>query len=104
MFAATIMKVVYGITVKDSADPYVSAAEELLEGLTASGVPGAFLVDVLPILKYVPSWVPGAGFQKKATHWKKYIPVVLEKPFKHVENELVCVRIHLSLGSAANQP
>lgn len=70
MFAATIMKVVYGITVKDSAEPYVSAAEKALEVLNAAGTPGAFLVDVLPILKYVPSWLPGAGFKKKAAQWR----------------------------------
>lgn len=89
MFAATIMSVVYGIKVKDSGDPYVSAAEELLEGVTASGVPGAFLVDMLPVLKYVPSWVPGANFKRKAAHWKKLIPGVLETPFKYVEDNLV---------------
>ncbi|KAJ7468777.1 hypothetical protein FB451DRAFT_1401131 [Mycena latifolia] len=31
--------------------------------------PGAFLIEVLPILKYVPSWFPGANFKRLA---KKY--------------------------------
>lgn len=89
MFAATIMKVVYDINIKDSADPYISASEAILESLAAAGVPGAYLVDVPPILKYVPSWVPGAGFQKQASLWKTLVPFVVEKPLRHVEDKLV---------------
>lgn len=31
--------------------------------------PGAFLVDMIPWLKYVPSWLPGAGWKAKAERW-----------------------------------
>jgi hypothetical protein len=36
--------------------------ESLLD-ITGSGT---YLVDIFPILRYVPSWVPGATFQKEA--------------------------------------
>ncbi|KAH9483726.1 Cytochrome P450 monooxygenase COX2 [Psilocybe cubensis] len=88
MFAATIMRVVYGIRIKDSTDPSVAAAEKALEILNTAGTPGAFLVDVLPILKYVPSWLPGAGFKKKAAKWKKYNTLIVERPFQRVEELL----------------
>ena len=32
--------------------------------------PGAFLVDIIPWLKYVPAWVPGADFQRKGKDWR----------------------------------
>ena len=88
-FAASIMKIAYGIDVKDSDDPYISIAEEALNGIVEAAVPGAFLVDLLPILKYVPSWFPGAGFQKKAAHWKELQELMREKPFHHVKDQLV---------------
>ena len=91
-FAATIMKIGYGIAVQESDDPYISIAEELLSGAAEFGVPGAFLVDLFPILKYVPSWFPGAGFQKKAARWKEIGYMMADKPFYHVQEQLV--RVH----------
>ena len=83
------MKIGYGITVQESDDPYISIAEEAFEGIAEAGIPGAFLVDIFPILKYVPSWFPGAGFQKKAAHWREAINTMAEKPFLHVQEQLV---------------
>ena len=37
-----------------------------MSGGSEAGILGAFWVEFLPILKYVPSWFPGAGFQRKA--------------------------------------
>ena len=88
-FSATIMQILYGISVQESDDPYISIAEEALDGLAQAGVPGAFLVDLIPILKYVPSWFPGAGFQKKAARWKEAVNAMAEKPFHHVKEQLV---------------
>ena len=90
-FAATIMKIGYGIAVQESDDPYISIAEEVLNGAAQAGIPGAFWVDFLPILKYVPSWFPGAGFQKKAARWREAINTMAEKPFRHVQEQLVQV-------------
>ena len=83
------MKIGYGITVQEFDDPYISIAEEALNGAAQAGTPGAFWVDFLPILKYVPSWFPGAGFQKKATRWREALNTMLEKPFLHVQEQLV---------------
>ena len=91
------MKIGYGIAVQDSDDPYITIAEEALGGIAEAGIPGSFLVDLFPILKYVPSWFPGAGFQKKAAYWKKVINTMAEKPFRHVQEQLVQVhflRVH----------
>ena len=83
------MKVGYGITVQESDDPYISIAEEAFKGINVAGIPGAFLVDIFPILKYVPSWFPYAGFQKKAAHWREVINTMAEKPFRHVQEQSV---------------
>ena len=85
------MKIGYGVAVKETNDPYISVAEDVLDGLARAGVPGTFLVDLVPILKYVPSWFPGAGFQKKAAHWREVNHIMAEKPFSHVKEQLVQV-------------
>ena len=90
-FAATIMKIGYGIAVQESNDPYISIAEEALTRAAEAGIPGAFWVDLLPILKYVPSWFPGAGFQKTAARVRETTNTMAEKPFRHVQDQLVQV-------------
>ena len=96
-FAATIMKIGYGISVQESDDPYISIAEEVLNGAAEAGIPGTFLVDMFPFLKYLPSWFPGAGFQKKAARWRELVNTMAEKPFRHVQEQLVqfhFLRVH----------
>ena len=85
------MNIGYGIIVQESDDPYVSVAEEAMEGFSAAGIPGTFWVDLIPILKYVPSWFPGAGFQKKASRWKEVNNIMAERPFRYVKEQLVQV-------------
>ncbi|PPQ73991.1 hypothetical protein CVT24_012480 [Panaeolus cyanescens] len=85
-FAATIMRVAYGITVEpDSDSVYVTAAESALNTLSQVAIPGTFLVDIIPALKYVPSWFPGAGFKKQAAQWRKELDKFIELPFAHVK-------------------
>jgi len=79
----------YDITVNDSDDAYISTAETALNGLAAAGVPGSFLVDYLPLLKYTPSWVPGAGFKRMAANWRRANEEMCEKPFLYVKDQLV---------------
>ena len=86
------MKIGYGIAVRESDDPYISIAEEALTRAAEAGIPGAFWVDWFPILKYVPSWFPGAGFQRKAERVRETSNTMAEKPFRHVQEQLV--RVH----------
>ena len=83
------MDITYGIEVQESDDQYISLVEELIDGGNEVSIPGAFLVDLFPILAYVPSWFPGAGFQKKAAHWRKLAETAIEKPFRYVQEQLV---------------
>ena len=90
-FAATIMKIGYGIAVQESDDPYITIAEEAMAGVAEAGIPGTFWVDFFPILKYVPSWFPGAGFQRTAARVREATNTMAEKPFRHVQEQLVQV-------------
>ena len=87
--SATVVNIAYGIDVQESDDPYLSLAEEALNGLNQAAILGTFWVDLFPLLKYVPSWFPGAGFQKKAAHWREVNASLAEKPFRYVEEQLV---------------
>ncbi|GJJ15722.1 hypothetical protein Clacol_010000 [Clathrus columnatus] len=60
---AAILEITYGMQPKSETDPFVILSEETIAEITRAGLPGTYLVDIFPILKYVPSWFPGAGFK-----------------------------------------
>ena len=56
----------YGINIRPYDDPLIAIIEELaIEALGDIVLAGPFPVDIIPILKYIPAWFPGAEFQKK---------------------------------------
>ena len=83
------MKISYGIDVQESDDPHISLNEESLNGINEASIPGAFWVDFFPILKHVPSWFPGAGFQKKAAFYSQVNASMVQRPFDCVMDQLV---------------
>lgn len=85
------MSIAYGLPVKPTDDPYVKAGELAIHGLVTAAVPGRFLVDVLPILKYVPEWMPGAGFQTKAREWKNWTRAMVDVPYEAAKKNIVSV-------------
>ncbi|KDR66571.1 hypothetical protein GALMADRAFT_80669 [Galerina marginata CBS 339.88] len=89
MAGETIMAVGYGLEVQHNDDPYIKTAEQGVRPLFAAAVPGAFLVDIFSVLKYVPWWMPGAGFQRKAREWKKLARTMVEAPFAAAKRNIV---------------
>ncbi|KAF5366998.1 hypothetical protein D9758_003981 [Tetrapyrgos nigripes] len=86
--ASTIMNVTYGIEISDHDDHYIVVAETALEGMAKAAHPGAFFVDIFPILKHVPDWMPFAEFKRKAKHWRKYVMEMKNAPFERVKAAL----------------
>ncbi|KAF8877182.1 cytochrome P450 [Infundibulicybe gibba] len=66
MAGAVIMSIAYGIEVLPHNDPYIVASERGVRPVINAAVPGAYLVDLIPLLKYVPEWMPFANFRRKA--------------------------------------
>jgi hypothetical protein len=48
-------------------------------------VPGAFLCDLIPWMKYLPYWIP---FQVKAAKGRAMIEHMVQKPFDHVKQQI----------------
>jgi hypothetical protein len=78
------------INVRPYNDPYIKIAEEAVGALAEFVKPSAFLVDIIPILKYVPEWFPGAKFQSKATEMGKHAAIMRNTTFTATEELMVC--------------
>lgn len=57
---STIMKLVYGIEISERDDVYIDVAEQAVDGMAKAAVPGAFLVEILPIREFL-SFSRGKG-------------------------------------------
>ncbi|KAF5391170.1 hypothetical protein D9757_002998 [Collybiopsis confluens] len=86
--ASTIMNVIYGIEIQSEDDRYITVAETALDGMARAANPGAFFVDIFPILKYVPNWMPFAGFKRKAEFWRKSVLEMRDAPFDMVTRRM----------------
>ncbi|KAL0066758.1 hypothetical protein AAF712_006149 [Marasmius tenuissimus] len=84
-----IILVTYGLDVKGPNDPVVRTAERAVEMANHAATPGAFMVDALPILKYVPAWFPGAGFKRKAREWNNLYVEMGTLPFGIAKKQMV---------------
>lgn len=84
-----IIEISYGFEALPKNDPYIDTAEKGLATVAIAALPGAFLVDTIPLLKFIPSWVPGARFKKQAKEWKQYADDTLEAPFRTLKQDIV---------------
>ncbi|KAJ2932868.1 hypothetical protein H1R20_g4238, partial [Candolleomyces eurysporus] len=64
LFGTTIMRTAYGFDDIRQNESLIHNAEKLVLEISEASMPGRFLVNYFPILRYVPSWFPGAGFKK----------------------------------------
>ncbi|KAL9710012.1 hypothetical protein Ac2012v2_007073 [Leucoagaricus gongylophorus] len=89
MAGETIMSIAYGLPIQPKDDIYIRTAEQGVHPLVAAAVPGAYLVDMLPWLKYVPEWMPGAGFQKNAREWGELAMRMVNLPFADAKRRII---------------
>lgn len=62
-----------------------------MAGLAEAGHPGSFLVDMFPIMKYIPEWFPGAEWKRKAAHWRHINGFVANYPWNLVKQKIESV-------------
>ncbi|GJJ06884.1 hypothetical protein Clacol_001080 [Clathrus columnatus] len=79
---AVTMELTYGIKVKPKDDPFIRTAEIVLGAAGETAAPGAFLVDIFPFMRYIPDWIPGATFQKKAKFWRYHSLRMNKEPYE----------------------
>ncbi|EJD37779.1 cytochrome P450 [Auricularia subglabra TFB-10046 SS5] len=96
---ANIMSITYGMDSQIKDDPYIQLGEESLQIASRAGAQGAYLVDVLPFLKYLPEWLPGMGFKRQARIWKATQLRARDEPVDFVKEQLASGNARRSMTS-----
>ncbi|KAI0145193.1 cytochrome P450 [Xylariaceae sp. FL1272] len=83
---ATVLDIAYGYTAEtDGDDVLINMVHNSMDNFARAAVPGAFMVDILPFLKYMPTWMPGTGFKRTAQEWAAELLDIAEKPYAYVK-------------------
>ena len=82
------MRVAYGFDDIRRNEALIHNAEALIVGFSDAVVPGRFLVNAFPSLRYVPSWFPGAGFQVQANKWRDELNRLATQPLEEVQAKM----------------
>ena len=107
LVGSTTLSMTYSINVRPYNDPYIKIVEEAMEAISGLLNPGSYIVDIIPILKYVPEWFPGAKFQIKAAVMREHAEKMRNTTFLATEKLMVCdsftfPRIHIDNSSQAS--
>ncbi|KAJ7902383.1 cytochrome P450 [Mycena leptocephala] len=100
--AAIILRIAYGYHLQDGPepDPYLRMFETIGKNFSKSTTPAAFLVDLIPVLRYWPEWLPGGGFHTTAKMWSKQAHDTVDTGLEFVKKEMAAGTAEPSFVSA----
>ncbi|KAI9170623.1 Multifunctional cytochrome P450 monooxygenase af510 [Paramyrothecium foliicola] len=86
---AIILNMTYGYSVeKKTTDPLVRLVDQMMANFALAFRPLAWPVDAFPVLKYLPSWLPGASFKQTASKWNQINQLVANIPYAFTKESM----------------
>ncbi|KAJ7723811.1 cytochrome P450 [Mycena metata] len=85
---AVVLRIAYGYHLADGQDPFLELFNLRANIFARTTQPTAFLVNVLPILRYRPGWLPGGRSRTMAKEWAKIIQNTVDVPHEYVKNQM----------------
>ncbi|EJF55653.1 cytochrome P450 [Dichomitus squalens LYAD-421 SS1] len=106
LFGSSIMRIAYGIEVDEEPIDYLQMAEDTMTIFSEAFQPGKYLMETLPALRYLPSWMPGATVKHDGERWRPIAWKLVERPWKLVMAAMRegTARPSMASGLMANVP
>ena len=87
-----MLKITYGYPVEERNDYLVNIADVSLSNFAQAISPGAFIVDMVPMLQYLPGWFPGmTKYWRTVSAWGENLRLLIEEPFKFTTQQIVSI-------------
>ncbi|KAJ7454223.1 cytochrome P450 monooxygenase [Mycena latifolia] len=87
--AGFLMEIAYALPMSDQTAELVGMADDVILAWSKVAVPGAYLVDAIPILRHLPEWLlPADNFHKDARVAKKKAVTARDVPFEQVVKDM----------------
>lgn len=85
---ALMMEITYGLPVSSADDEFMAFANGTVSALSTIGSAASTLVDFIPMLRHIPTWMPGAGFKRRALEVKDMWAEMTRIPFEKVRSAM----------------
>ncbi|KAF7378499.1 Cytochrome p450 [Mycena sanguinolenta] len=87
---AITLRIAYGYHLREGPDkdPFLQEFETAGHNFVKSTTPGAFLVDIIPVFRYWPEWLPGGSFHTTARAWSKQNNDNVNAGLEYVKNAM----------------
>ncbi|KAK0191577.1 cytochrome P450 [Armillaria mellea] len=85
---AVVLDLAYGWPVTSDDDYFVSLMEEAFALHKQVVQPGRWLVEVMPFLRFVPSWMPGAYFKRFAFSVRERMKAIDQAPLQWTKQQM----------------
>ncbi|PYI11227.1 flavonoid 3-hydroxylase [Aspergillus sclerotiicarbonarius CBS 121057] len=86
---AVILRIGYGYTIEPHGrDPLVDLVDQTMNDFSRVVVPGAWLVNFVPLLKYLPTWFPGGKANQTAQEFKERLTIMHDKTYEFVQCQM----------------
>ncbi|QRV94459.1 cytochrome P450 family protein [Ceratobasidium sp. AG-Ba] len=85
MSASIAVRMAYGHKVESPEDRFVQNAEEVMNAFSDALRPAKWVVDIFPLLRYVPAWFPFATFRRQIAAWQRLGNAYRDEPFEFAE-------------------
>ena len=81
---------IYGYPVKEGDDDFVNIVDKAIANFTLATSPGTFMMDILPVLAYLPRWFPGLRrYWRTMATWKVETFRMVDEPYEYVKHQMV---------------
>ncbi|KAJ7486840.1 cytochrome P450 [Mycena latifolia] len=87
-FTTSILaQVVAGHKIDSNDDPYLELSKMAYQVFSVTGPPGGTPIDFFPLLRYFPSWFPGAYYAGIARAWRPVVRKLYDYPLECVQQQ-----------------
>ncbi|KAK7685292.1 hypothetical protein QCA50_011655 [Cerrena zonata] len=83
-----ILMVTYGVDIKTADSEFITNAQHVSDTVNKSAMPGAHVVDLIPVFKYLPKWFPFASFHKIGDYGRRIALEFVNRPFAYVQRAM----------------
>ncbi|KAH7338187.1 cytochrome P450 [Rhizoctonia solani] len=101
--ASLIFELAYGYKLQDPQDPFFKEAVLSYHNLTAATMHTNFLVNIFPVMTYIPDWFPGTGWKRTAREWRIQQERAKTEPYEWLKSQVASGKYRPSLLSALLQ-
>ncbi|KAL0931244.1 cytochrome p450 oxidoreductase [Colletotrichum truncatum] len=84
-----ILSMVFGYNTEQfKKDGLLDLMNKVMDDFTRIATIGTYMVDIFPLLRYVPEWFPGTGWKQEAKQYAEEYMATVEKPYRFVQHQM----------------